>query len=70
MPTSQHAEDEFRWHVSSHSANTSGNCVEVGPGGATVGLRDSKDRDGGAITVRRDTFTALVRAVRRGELGR
>jgi hypothetical protein len=38
------------WNKSSHSSDTS-NCVEVALAGSVVGVRDSKDPEGGVLTV-------------------
>lgn len=48
MPTSDRA--SFTWCKSSYSSDTS-NCVEVGSSAETpaVGVRDSKDPDGGFL---------------------
>lgn len=67
MPTPQRVEDGFRWRVSSYTANTGGNCVEVGPesSGARIAVRDSKNRGSGYFTVSSATWTAFVREVAR-----
>ncbi|WP_190819728.1 DUF397 domain-containing protein [Saccharopolyspora pogona] len=41
---------EVQWRKSSRSAS-GGNCVEVGFAPDAIGIRDSKDRDGGRLTV-------------------
>jgi len=38
------------WRTSTHSAGQ-GNCVEVGAAGATVAVRDTKDRGGAVLRV-------------------
>jgi hypothetical protein len=50
------------WRKSSKSGDAS-NCVEVGSG-ALIGVRDTKDRDGGFLAVPPDAWTAFVAAVR------
>lgn len=53
------------WHKSSRS-NNNGDCVEVGtaPGGTSgevvVGVRDSKNRDSGILTVSAPAWTAFL----------
>jgi len=51
------------WRMSSHSGGQSQNCVEVGQSPATVGVRDTKRRAGGALAVSPDVWRAFVRAV-------
>ncbi|OZM71365.1 DUF397 domain-containing protein [Amycolatopsis antarctica] len=54
----------FAWRKSSYSGNSS-NCVEVGFGAEpVVGIRDTKDRDGGALVFSRKAFTALLATTR------
>lgn len=55
------------WRKSSYSANTS-SCVEVAYGDE-VGVRDTKNRAAGQLTVGVSGWTALVAAVRSGPLG-
>jgi hypothetical protein len=58
---------ELRWWKSSRSGNQGGNCVEVATTGAIWHLRDSKDRDGGQLTVSSvawQSFLANVKADR------
>jgi hypothetical protein len=52
------------WQKSSYSA-TKGQCVEVGAGERVVGVRDTKDRDGGTLVVSREAFRGLVELARR-----
>ncbi|RMI40857.1 DUF397 domain-containing protein [Streptomyces triticirhizae] len=42
--------DDKRWFTSSYS-NGTGNCVEVADLDGAVGLRDTKDREAGVVTV-------------------
>jgi hypothetical protein len=37
------------WRTSSYS-NIGGNCVEIATAGATIGVRDTKDRAGAVLT--------------------
>lgn len=52
------------WRKSSYSANQ-GSCVEVAPVTGMVGVRDTKDRTRGHLTVPRTAWTAFVRSVAR-----
>ena len=54
------------WTKSSLSSGH-GACVEVADFGDYIGVRDSKDPDGPALTFPRDAFAAFVAAVRNGE---
>jgi hypothetical protein len=58
-----------RWTTSTRCA--SGTCVEVSMlSPATVGLRDSKDPDGGVIAVEPQQWRAFIRAVSAGRYDR
>ena len=54
---------EVGWTKSSHSANPQGDCVEVVVTGP-VAVRDSKNPDGGMLTVPRTSWSAFISAVR------
>ncbi|MEU6128326.1 DUF397 domain-containing protein [Saccharopolyspora sp. NPDC047091] len=43
------------WRKSSHSA-ANGSCIEVGASPDAVGVRDTKDRDGGTLLFHRRTW--------------
>ena len=52
------------WRTSSRSSQNGGDCVEVAdnlPG--LVGVRDSKDREGGTLTFEPAAWRAFVRGV-------
>ncbi|NHD18188.1 MULTISPECIES: DUF397 domain-containing protein [unclassified Actinopolyspora] len=57
------------WRRSSYSTGT-GNCVEVAgfPGGARR-VRDTKDRDGGALALSGEAWAAFLDEVKAGRLG-
>ena len=50
---------EVGWHTSSYSSN-GGDCVEVAPAPQGVLVRDSKDRNGPALTVPTPTWQAFL----------
>jgi hypothetical protein len=51
---------EPAWFKSSYSGQNGGNCVEVAPLAATVHVRDSKDKQGGALSFTLDAWTAFA----------
>ncbi|MGI5323226.1 DUF397 domain-containing protein [Actinomadura nitritigenes] len=53
------------WRKSSRSSGNGGNCVELADLGAVVGVRDSKDPDGGHLGVSRDALRALLADLKR-----
>ena len=52
------------WRTSSYSYD-SGGCVEVAPAPDSVLVRDSKDRDGPALTVPTTTWQAFLTTLTR-----
>jgi hypothetical protein len=57
------------WRKSSYSTNGGVTCVEVACGlpDGIVALRDSKDRQGAALIVSADQWTAFTAGIRHGE---
>lgn len=58
------------WHISTRSANGSGECVEAGPiadGSGRVAVRHSHEPDGPVIVYTRAEWIAFVAGVRLGE---
>lgn len=53
-----------QWRKSSRSNQAGGECVEVATGTRVVGVRDSKDRDGGTLVVGPAAFAAFTDAVK------
>lgn len=51
--------DSAGWRTSSYSG-TNGNCVEVGGTAGAVLVRDTKDRDGAALSVPGDAWTHFL----------
>lgn len=51
------------WRKSSYSTAES-NCVEVGVASEAVGVRDTKDRDGGTVAVPAASWAGFVRSQR------
>ncbi|GAA2138763.1 DUF397 domain-containing protein [Actinomadura napierensis] len=49
-----------QWRKSSHSGGNGGECVEVAELGGTIGVRDSKDPEGGHLNVSRGALGALL----------
>ncbi|MEU6175598.1 DUF397 domain-containing protein [Streptantibioticus parmotrematis] len=54
-----------RWTKSSYSGDGGANCVEVARTPAAVHIRDSKNPDGGILTVNADAWAAFVAFARR-----
>lgn len=54
---------EFTWRKSSFSGEQV-NCVEVSRDHQLVGIRDTKNPDGGALLLAADTFDAFLRTTR------
>lgn len=52
------------WHKSTHSGDQ-GDCVEVGPAPAHIGIRDTKNRDQGHLTVPRTAWRHFIQHVTR-----
>jgi hypothetical protein len=60
-----------RWRKSSYSGGASDEtCVEVAGLPGAVGIRDSKDPDGGRLAVSGEAFGVLVRKIKAGALDR
>ncbi|WP_405103867.1 DUF397 domain-containing protein [Micromonospora sp. NBC_01412] len=57
------------WRTSSRSGGE-GNCVEVAAFADAVGVRDSKDRQGPALSFEPAAWAGFVRATRSGALDR
>jgi hypothetical protein len=57
------SQDPTAWKVSSYSASE-GNCVEVGTAGATVAVRDTKDRVGVVLRVSAQAWQRFTTTVR------
>jgi Domain of unknown function (DUF397) len=53
------------WRKSRYSGNSGGNCVEVGSEPGIVGIRDSKNRSGGHLTVSPRAWTGFVTTLAR-----
>lgn len=54
---------EQTWRTSSHSGNAN-DCVELTVSDMRTSIRDSKNRDGGILTVDHPAFTAFTRSLR------
>lgn len=60
--------DFRRWRTSSRTQGQ-GQCVEVGFGDGQVGVRDSKNRAGGCLTVDPRQWDAFVDRLKSGVFG-
>jgi hypothetical protein len=54
----------LNWRTPSYSGNGGGNCVEVAGLGLRVMVRDTKNRDGGALAFTADAWQAFTRSLR------
>ncbi|PKW14286.1 DUF397 domain-containing protein [Saccharopolyspora spinosa] len=55
------------WRVSSRSGGQ-GQCVEVALTSNVVGVRDTKNRNGGTLAVAPEIWTGFVTKIKHGEL--
>ncbi|WP_443043239.1 DUF397 domain-containing protein [Streptomyces sp. HM190] len=49
-----------QWRKSSHSGSSGGACVEVAPLAPHIAVRDSKNPDGGILTLSVAAFSAFL----------
>jgi hypothetical protein len=56
--------DAVTWRKSSFSGNNGGDCVEAGSAPGRVMVRDTKDREGGALTFNPDIWRAFSTAIK------
>ncbi|GAA4979409.1 DUF397 domain-containing protein [Actinopolymorpha pittospori] len=54
------------WRKASYSSS-GGNCVEVGASTTHIGVRDTKDRDGGMLTVSPAAWGSFLDSIKAGE---
>ncbi|MGQ4344098.1 DUF397 domain-containing protein [Streptomyces sp. SAS_275] len=59
---------ESAWYKSSYSDGTGNNCIETAALPLSVGVRDSKDKQGPALVFPRGTWGAFVTSVSNGEI--
>lgn len=62
---------QVAWHISSYSANGSGQCIEAGPvldASGRFAVRDSRNRGAAVLTAPRSEWAAFLDAVRAGAL--
>jgi len=55
--------DSAGWRTSSYSG-TNGNCVEVGRMASAILVRDTKDRNGVALSVPGDAWVSFIASLR------
>ncbi|QFG24757.1 DUF397 domain-containing protein [Actinomadura sp. WMMB 499] len=54
----------IHWRKSSHSDTSGNECVEVADLAVGLGVRDSKNPEGGHLTVSRRTFATLLSRIK------
>ncbi|MER7079825.1 protein of unknown function [Saccharopolyspora kobensis] len=59
---------EVGWRKSSYSGEE-GNCVEVGASSEVVGVRDTKDRDGGMLVFSVPVWGGFLRSLKAERFG-
>lgn len=52
------------WRVASYTGGGGGNCVEVGDADSTILVRDTKDRDGGALAFPAATWRSFTKSLK------
>jgi hypothetical protein len=52
------------WRKSSYSGSSGGNCVEVADAAAVVMIRDTRDRDGGALAFAAGAWAAFTASLK------
>jgi hypothetical protein len=57
-----------RWHKSSRSGDSHGNCVEIATALGIIGIRDSKNNPGPILEVTRPQLAALLTTIKSGHL--
>ncbi len=53
------------WRKSSRSGSTGGECVEVARKGPGSAVRDSKNPEGGFLSLERDVWIAMISQIKR-----
>ena len=56
------------WRKSTYSGGSQTECVEVAPMAGVVGIRDTKNRPSGHLTVPTSTWQAFITATKTGSL--
>lgn len=54
------------WRMSTHSGNSGADCVEVGPAGPAIAVRDSKDPGGPRVAFVPGQWRAFTRRLKDG----
>jgi hypothetical protein len=64
MNIEHYADRPLTWLKSSYSGGEGGNCVEVAAAPTAVHIRDSKDPDGGILSVSPESWSAFIEFAR------
>lgn len=60
------AAPHITWRKSTHSHGDSGQCVELAALASVVGIRDTKNRAAGHLTLTKQAFATLLNGVKSG----
>jgi hypothetical protein len=70
QPQAASGPGKVAWHISTHSPDNGGSCVEAGPvgdGSGRVAVRHSHHPDGAVIVYTREEWAAFLGGVKDGE---
>ena len=57
-------DSSMTWRTSTYSSGNGGNCVEVASATGSVAVRDTKDRDGGTLSIPADAWAKFTSSLK------